>query len=230
MLLQALNTERDPSVVAALVETLGRLRYTNAAAAAPAVTAILAKANGPATLGAVRGLNFLARQQPARAALANARGMLVQIATQGSAASTIEATRTRTAAAATLVLLGADAATLRSILADREPFVRREAVVGLVAMADTAASAPLIVTALADPSGAVRYDALRAYRRLAPSRGCGPVVNATRDTHGHTALLALDMLATLCPGDNRINALLDSSPPLCPQAQMRAGTPPRTRS
>jgi cyclophilin family peptidyl-prolyl cis-trans isomerase len=80
-----------------------------------------------------------------------------------------------------------------------------------VALTDTAASAPLITRSLNDPSGIVRYDALRAYsRRLARTRGCAPVVNATRDTHPHTALLALDSLAVLCVGDNRITALMDS--------------------
>jgi cyclophilin family peptidyl-prolyl cis-trans isomerase/HEAT repeat protein len=210
LLMQALDGEPDPTVIAAIVETLGRLRYASPTEASPAMTVIVSRASGPAALGAVRGLYFLARQQQARAAMTIARATLTQLATQVPAVSTVEAIRTRTVAAATLVTLNADTAVLRAIIADREPFVRREAVVGLVAMTDTAAGAPLIMNALSDASGVVRYEALRAYRRLAATRGCDPIVNATRDTHAHTALLALDMLTALCRGDNRITELLDS--------------------
>ncbi len=209
-LLQVLGAEQDPLVISALVETLGRLRYTNAAEAGPAVAAISAHASGATALGAVRGLFFLSRQPNARAALNTARPLLAQTATRAGMYNSIDATRLRTVAAATLVALGADTAALRAILSDREPFVRREAAVALFAFADTAASAPLILRALADSSGVVRYDALRAYgRRLAATRGCEPIVTATREAHVHTALLALDLLGAACVGDNRVTDLLD---------------------
>jgi HEAT repeat protein len=103
--------------------------------------------------------------------MANARATLTQLATQSPAASSPEATRIRTAAAATLVTLGADTAVLRAILADREPFVRREAIAGLVAMTDTA-GASLVMSALSDASGVVRT------KRYAPTVGSLPVEDA----------------------------------------------------
>ena len=210
-LVQALAAEKDSLVVSAIVETLGRLRYATAADAASSVSAILAQARGATALGALRGLFFLAKQPNARPALVTARATLLEQATAVPRAAALGAIRARTVAAATLVSLGPDTAALRAILSDSNPFVRREAAAGLFAMTDTAASAPWITRALADSSGVVRYDALRAYgHRLAAARGCAPIVTAIRDSHPHTALLAIDELAMLCPGDDGITALLDS--------------------
>jgi cyclophilin family peptidyl-prolyl cis-trans isomerase/HEAT repeat protein len=131
----------------------------------------------------------------------------------------LQAVRLRTVAAAALVAArSADAAGLRSILLDSNPFVRREAAVGLGTLADTASAAPLIVQALADASGVVRLDALRVYgARLAAARGCDPIVRAVTDASTHVSLLALDLLGNTCPASASTISLLDSLTSTLPQ-------------
>lgn len=208
----ALRAERDTVAAAALAESLGRLRYASVAEARPVVAQLLPLLQQPAPLGALRGLFFLVRQPPARAAFdAPTRVALLRLVTQAPVQDDPARVRIRTVAAAVTIAAGADAAAVAAILNDRDPFVRREAAAALLALTDTAASAPLVLRALADTSGLVRYEGLRAYaRRLSAQRGCAPVLAAARDTHAHTALLALDALGTSCARTPRTVALLDS--------------------
>jgi cyclophilin family peptidyl-prolyl cis-trans isomerase/HEAT repeat protein len=215
-LIRALSGERESAVRAAIAETLGRSRHAAATDGSATLSVLLPLLDEPTAvaLGATRGLFFLARQQPARAAYDSAaQAALTRKATQRiGRINDVQSARLRTVAAATLVASGtATTAVLGAILGDSEPFVRREAAAGLAAMTDTAATAPLILRALSDGSGIVRLEGLRAYgRRLAVARGCDPIVRATSDTNPHVALLALDLLGTVCPAAAAHVQLLDS--------------------
>jgi cyclophilin family peptidyl-prolyl cis-trans isomerase/HEAT repeat protein len=214
LLLAALDEERDSTVRAAIAETLGRLRYANVSEARVTLNRLLPLLNSGAALGATRGLFFLARQTSARPAFDPAAGaQLLRKATTPSAGfSATDRVRLRTVAAAALVASGrGDTSALSAILQDENPYVRREAAVALVAVSDTSASAPLILRAIADPSGVVRYEGIRAFaRRLAPARGCDAVLRAVRDPHAHTALVAIDLLGTSCPPTAPATLVLDS--------------------
>jgi cyclophilin family peptidyl-prolyl cis-trans isomerase/HEAT repeat protein len=66
-----------------------------------------------------------------------------------------------------------------------------------------------IEEALHDPSGLVRYEALRAYvRRGASINGCAPIVGALGDADSHVMLAALDALGDLCRQDEDITTRL----------------------
>ncbi|MGH7468642.1 MAG: HEAT repeat domain-containing protein [Longimicrobiales bacterium] len=215
-LASALASERDPSVRAAIAETLGRTRHASATDARATIDLLLPLLDeSPMTaLGATRGMFFLARQPTARSAFdATTQAALLRKATERTArANDLQSVRLRTVAAATLVTTGrANVAALTGILDDADPYVRREAAVALAASSDTSSTAPLIMRALSDGSGVVRLEGLRAYgRRLAGTRGCDPITRAVGDANPHVALLALDLLGTACPSTPAHVSLLDS--------------------
>jgi cyclophilin family peptidyl-prolyl cis-trans isomerase/HEAT repeat protein len=107
-------------------------------------------------------------------------------------------------------VLAAD--TERAALADPDEQVRRLAVLVLIGPAgglDDDARADAIGGALREPSALVRYDAARAYiRRVAPARGCGPLLNALRDPSSHVVLAVLDGLGDACPKDDNVTMRL----------------------
>jgi cyclophilin family peptidyl-prolyl cis-trans isomerase len=212
----ALATERDAEVVAALVETLGRLRHRDAERAGETVTLLAPRLQRePATvLGALRGLYLLARQQPARAAVAAAASAVRPLTAQAPpGADDRTAARIRRLAVMTLVVAGAhDAATLEAALGDTDVLVRREAAAGLNTLADSLALRRLVLErALSDSAGAVRFEGVRAYaRHLAARESCVPLRAATRDRDPHVALLAIDVLRTACPEDDAVTVQLDS--------------------
>jgi cyclophilin family peptidyl-prolyl cis-trans isomerase/HEAT repeat protein len=67
----------------------------------------------------------------------------------------------------------------------------------------------LIADGLSDPSGQVRYEALRGFvRRGARPRGCGPIVSLLTDQDPHVVLAAIDALGDLCKEDEAITTRL----------------------
>jgi cyclophilin family peptidyl-prolyl cis-trans isomerase/HEAT repeat protein len=94
------------------------------------------------------------------------------------------------------------------ILADTHPLVRREALAGVAAIADTALGSRILPGALADTAALVRLEALRSLGRLGliPD-DCTPVERAITDADTHVALIAIDMLATCSATQPRIAAL-----------------------
>jgi cyclophilin family peptidyl-prolyl cis-trans isomerase/HEAT repeat protein len=208
----ALASEREPIVIAAIVESLGRLQHTDAAEFRATVAQIAPHLQGNTALGATRGLFFVARQLRGRREVDPAtRAALLRIA-RGSASSDTLLTRLRTLAAATWIATGrTDPASLGDLLRDAHPLVRREAVLGLEQAEDTAAAAHLLSSVLSDTSGAVRYEALRVYgRRFAASRGCEPLLQHVQDPFPHAALMAIDLLGSACRAPGRSINVLDS--------------------
>jgi len=211
-LLRALLAEHDPVAAGAMAESLGRLRVTEATQARASADAIVPRLDDAAAArpGALRGLYFMARQPPARAAL----GSAVADAVRRIAATQQEGEhgeRIRTPALMTLPLLGgADEATVLRALDDPSMYVRREAMAAAAALTDTAALHRVLQRGLGD-STPVRYEGVRIYaRRLAPTHGCTPIHAAARSADTHVALLAIDLLPTTCAAFPGSSALADS--------------------
>lgn len=202
ILLAALPEPGSAGIAAgAMAETLGRL--ASDAAAARETAARLARFlsyDDSARTGILRGLYFLARQPPARAAVfAAAGGALRDIALGGSGQSTRHV-RERTLAIATLAVAGgADETLLMQALQDPATYVRREAAAAAGTLSDTAAVQRVAARAADDAAGAVRYEAARIHAaRLAATHGCAPVVRAADDADVHVSLLAIDLLGGVC--------------------------------
>jgi peptidyl-prolyl cis-trans isomerase B (cyclophilin B) len=226
---ERVRSEADPAVLGVLAESIGRLPHGDSADVAATVELLsgLAERNDTTAagdslrLGVARGLYFLARQPAARNMIAEpGTGTLRRLATESADAAvspSIYAVRMRTVATAALIATGAATlADLRSILADPDPFVRREAVAGLATMpGDTAAS--VVAGALDDPSPVVRYEALRVDARVNAGAPCNAAIDALADDDTHVALLAVGRLATGCGGERAI-ALLDSIASTLPPA------------
>jgi cyclophilin family peptidyl-prolyl cis-trans isomerase/HEAT repeat protein len=212
-LLRILDDHAQDSVAAPVIaEALGRVRHANVEHARATVARLLAMPDRmPHGTPALRGLYFLARQQDMRAAFdESAFDVLRQLARTAQGDLDDDAVRHRTLAVATLAAAGgADLTTLRAVLSDAAPFVRREAVVAGSALADTAAALDIIVRGMNDGSGIVRYDAVRQYsRRFTALHGCGPVRTAMLDAHIHTALLAIDLIGACGDGVSDADMLL----------------------
>ena len=110
--------------------------------------------------------------------------------------------------AALVAARGLDRDTERSALEDSAWEVRRLAVAVLAgggAGLEDADRVSRIRAAMDDPSGFVRYEALRGYvRRGAQTGGCAPIVDRLNDADSHVSLAAFDALGDLCKADEEI--------------------------
>jgi cyclophilin family peptidyl-prolyl cis-trans isomerase/HEAT repeat protein len=210
----ALAQEKDPTVIAALAESLGRLRYASAADARGAIAGILPLLNSTplVRLGALRGLSFIARQPAARPAFDSTAHAALRRAATARPVPGSTTRRSRVLAASTLVASGgATEAALVQILGDPEPYVRREAAAATVP--DTLAAIRLVRRGLGDRSGVVRLEALGVWgRRFAATHSCDTLLPSLRDSNAHVRLAAIDLLGRRCmsSGQTRPVALLDS--------------------
>ena len=210
-LLAALQNEADANVRAALLESIGRARHRSVAEATETLRVLRTRLDSSTvlSLGAARGLHFLARQQPIRAAFDTAARTPLRRAARRSGYGNADEERIRTVAVATLALIGTPVSQLHELLADQSALVRREVVGALANSTDTAASRPLLRLSLTDPSPMVRLEAVRAYARRFTGRGCDEYVTATRDANAHVSLLAIDLIGTHCRGNAAAQARLD---------------------
>jgi cyclophilin family peptidyl-prolyl cis-trans isomerase/HEAT repeat protein len=248
--MERLVGETQPEVRAALCETLGRLpgspddaltaerALVDAASRTEVVKKMGTQAAGgrlvgltiapttevgvpPAALvGALRGLESLARQRPkgqpfSAATVDRLRAIVLdrpppsRDAKGRAAAALAEAARAR--GLALMCLLpgnSVDADLARHALQDPDQQVRR------LAASAPAADRPALEQALSDPSVLVRYEALRAWgqRFQATAGGCRPVVSAVGAAVDHASLLAVDLLGNPCrPEDHAVELLIDLS-------------------
>lgn len=205
-----LGEEPDDVVRGVLAHTLGRLRADGSPETAELLAEMLPAA-GAARLGFARGFYHLTRQPAARQDVpASAVEALRSLAAEPGEG--VDAARTRTLATASLGALGALMdADLERALADREPQVRREAIVALARRTDAVARAA-VESGLSDPDAMVRYDALRV---RGTADGCAAVDRALDDGNAHVALLAIDLSAGCPPSAPRVarlDAMADSLP------------------
>jgi len=209
-----LEVERDEQVVAAILETLGRLPYedepqrtrveTRMASYVPTVGA------PHRLLGAARGLEALIRRNRAHRLSAETIEQLRAIATHTTANAPFDAdagavlgnldvyARARRVALAALTQAGGlDSRTALTAARDQDWQVRR------LAVATMDAGNPdfrdVVENALADEAFQVRIDALRAAGRSAGRTGdCGRLVRALDDRAPLVVMTALDLLSAGC--------------------------------
>lgn len=190
-----LAAETEAVVRGAILRTLGRLPAATPAERARTEallsTALAKDAPHPVAAGAAHGLASLYRRggQQSFASGEAIERLVLQLAASRPAL-------VRRIAMNALVASGripADVVLLA--FADREREVRRLAALAAFAQPDFAGREDIIGKALADPDGAVRYEAVRAIGRHAPaSTKCGRLLSALDDRDLHVKLLAVDLL------------------------------------
>ncbi len=213
---ERLLVERDPEVIGAIGDALGRLTFADVETrtrAERALVQILKERRPPsrARQGAVLGLESLVRR---------ARGTPFEVSPDtlqvlgGIVVDSDRAARlrdddlTRRAAMLTLNAAGAADDNVLVLAADRDPQVRRLAVAAAMATVSPALRASLVEAGLADSSPWVRYEALRILGRHVSPRSCPAARAAARDANRHVALQAIDLLAAVCPSDADVPAVL----------------------
>ncbi len=212
-----LKIEPEPTTRSVLVRTIGRLPFSdetryrraeNLLLAAVAVKAVFADpARRPELDGAVRGMEALLRRR-AKTIRPDVRliDRLKVLATAPPPDPGLgvreDCARIRRLAIMALADVGLfDETTLEAASADQDNQVRRLSVVGLgktaPEMISAAAGDRLLRRGLADPSGMVRYEALRLYGKTWLNQDSDPVLAALDDSSPHVALLAVDLLGQL---------------------------------
>lgn len=213
-LITRLGVEAEPSVRAALCESLGRLPYTVAADAARAeqtLTDFAARtSNTTDRLGIAKGLEAFVRLHrtlsPPRPATVDLLRAFARPTPERSEADLLRDARIRRLAVEALVTAdAADLPTLTAASHDPDPQVRRLAVRG----ATTAAADTLVANGLIDASPLVRIEALRTARLRSSTDVCGPAITASEDEDMKVALVAIDQLAG-CGQVDRAVAVLTS--------------------
>jgi cyclophilin family peptidyl-prolyl cis-trans isomerase len=208
-LVARLKVEAEPDVRAAICETIGRLPYVSAAqveAAERTLVDMAARAQSvDDRLGVAKGFEALVRiQRKLRPPSDDALGVLRRYANPAQGES-LTGARVRRLALDALISAGAvDEALLRVVAHDPDAQVRRLAMRALVPIpmtegtttatvgADAAREA--LIVAAADPSPAVRLEALRVRRTRNDADSCPAALAAVSDRDTHVALLALDQL------------------------------------
>jgi cyclophilin family peptidyl-prolyl cis-trans isomerase len=199
------------------IRALGRLRYLDpqdVARAERILARLLTRTIADERLRAVRAaalrsLESLARVNPKLVAFdAATTGTLALIVARTSPNDTPEVRLY-----ALMVLIAARALEKPSLdlaLTDEDEQVRRVAMAALAGNAvavDEAERAELIAHGLESRSVLVRNESLRGYvRRVARTRGCGPLLDAFRDPALHVVLAAIDALGDLCKEDDDVIA------------------------
>ena len=227
-LLARLGAERDPFVVGAIAEALGRLPFRAASAVRdveralrgllpPSDTEASARgttgSTGPvgiqpgALAGVVKGLDTIVRvhqkaSPPDPQTLARLRGVATLLADPSDAdLAFIRRVAWLTVNTAT----AADGGLIERGIDDPDAQVRRLVVTALVnARAPDEVKRAVLTRALGDASFNVRMEAVRAYSRTLQMRDCGPIVKAVDDVNVHVALAAIDALGNGCPASTSV--------------------------
>jgi cyclophilin family peptidyl-prolyl cis-trans isomerase/HEAT repeat protein len=220
--------EAEPRVWAVIAATLGRLPYTTAADVQQAEsilarvlpTAATTSIQIDALLGAVEGLEALARQSAklARLKATTLDGLRAASELEGRAQDAQKLARIRRLASLALMASAAiSRPRLEAGIHDPDEEVRR--IIMLAARAPIEGREAAIDKGLADLSPRVRYEALQTFGRQLQKGSCKPVLAAVRDPNPHVALLAIDLLGNGCPPDespvSTLKSLADvlTSPP-----------------
>jgi cyclophilin family peptidyl-prolyl cis-trans isomerase/HEAT repeat protein len=191
VLVGALATERDPGVVDALSESLGRLPFGDTTTAQAAERAIVL--HGGSGFGAMHGLYWLAANRRSTGGLSTgAIGVLQRGAGPPNAAVV------RRVAVLTLGLGGAlDSAIAFAAVHDPDEQVRRLGLAGMMTFSPRVRGM-VLQQALADPSPIVRVAAVPLARGSGSLPDCSAIVAATNDSSAYVALTAIDLLAKPC--------------------------------
>ncbi|MGN6391372.1 MAG: peptidylprolyl isomerase [Gemmatimonadales bacterium] len=192
-LARARGAERDPRVVDALGQSLGRLPLPDSAAARAAEAAVSRRFASARSAGLAHGLYTLARARRATGTLEDSSVTLLRRAAVQSRDTVVRRLSLLTLAAAG----GLDSATAMRGIRDPDAESRRMTLRGAGAL-----SAPLrtslVARALADPSRIVRAEAAAAARLGAGAPDCRPLLPLAADRDAYVALAAVDSLAGGC--------------------------------
>jgi cyclophilin family peptidyl-prolyl cis-trans isomerase len=208
--MRAIGTHADREIAFQVAGAIGRIAWQTPAQVHDA-EAILVRVLGqtapdPTFLGVYRGamrsLESLARLNggvaPFDDATVKALGRSVRKLAPNDSGAAVRLSALSALAAARAVDRVAEGAALK----DDSMEVRRVAVSVLAGGGggfDESEWLARIMNALDDPSGLVRYEALRAYAgRGAAVNGCGPIAGKLADADAHVVLAAFDALGELC--------------------------------
>jgi cyclophilin family peptidyl-prolyl cis-trans isomerase/HEAT repeat protein len=207
LLLEHLSREGNPDVRGVVGRTLGRIAYDDPARVREAGRALIAltrEAGGdaplPSLLGAVMGLESLARMNREVAASEEIVARLGELGSYGRTTDDEEAARVRRVVTMALISVGlAGDDPLRSALEDTDPDVRRLAVSALVRDGSFAGGLAALREALTDPVPRVRAQAVVSFANLAPMGDrCEGLLEAASDETSQVAIAALDLLGEPC--------------------------------
>jgi cyclophilin family peptidyl-prolyl cis-trans isomerase len=208
-----LGRETDDRVAAAILQSLGRLRYPDDNARAIAEGRLMAAA-GDRPLrrwGAMKGLDALVRQNARRPLVDTTRARLREIVASGPTGvapsadtgaeldddRTVAARTRRLALAALLAAGGEESPTIARAARDADWQVRRLA----AARMDWTRPdlQPVADALLSDPVFQVRYEVLAPFAREAGRTGtCAPLVDRATDREPIVAMRALDLIPATC--------------------------------
>lgn len=192
----ALARERQPFVVDAMAEALGRLPLADSteARAVEATLRGLIGAGGLPSIGIAHALYSLAQTRRFSGGLSS-EGIAVL---RKSALSGSPVEVRRLAVLGLGLVGGLDPKTTDRASRDPDEQIRRLALAGIGSL-ELPAQRALAQRALTDPSPIVRVAAVGASRKLAPIPDCGLLVrSATRDPHPWVRLIAIDSLGAPC--------------------------------
>jgi cyclophilin family peptidyl-prolyl cis-trans isomerase len=200
-LIARLKIEEDPSVRAALCESIARLPYSRAADVERAEAALLAATSNTSItdrLGVAKGFEALVRVNgslaPTDAPVIEYLNDTVLSNASRSDAEAMRDVRVRRLALEALIAAGgASEATIDRAAADPDPQVRRLA---MMAVEKSGPSAALAVNGAADPAPMVRIEALRALHARGHADACDASARAVRDNDLAVSLVAIDLLGT----------------------------------
>jgi HEAT repeat protein len=204
-LLVQLKVEHDFRVRGMIARSLGRLPFH----ASPSIEAALLEVSAdtvlPAVLGAAHGMQSfyqLGGPTPSPRAITRLRELAILSSHgRGGPARADSVARVRRLVVSALIASGTlNAAAAQNVSVDPDAQVRRLAVLatGIDSFPDRT---PLVTKGMHDGSPMVRYEALQAYgRKLQPSAGCEPILQALNDQSPHVVLLAVDLLGNGCKG------------------------------
>jgi cyclophilin family peptidyl-prolyl cis-trans isomerase/HEAT repeat protein len=211
------GVERDPVALGALCGAIGRLPYASREAGTT-VEHLLAQALADprsatvVRLGAARGLESLQRRRrnPPYRVQRETVEVLQAAALAPDRGVDEDTTRVRRVAVMVLKTAGAADFTFGRLVADGDEQIRRLAVSAAAGNVSPALREQLVQAGLADAAWSVRMEAVRAHASVLGATDCGLERAALDDASAHVRLLAIDRLATACPGDAAATAALRS--------------------
>ena len=203
----------NPTTVAALARSIGRLPYDQPEQARAAESAILALAprrdDSHAMTGIAHGLYALARARRTLGALSEpAVSWLYKAERFGRKAP--DAAPVRRLAWLALTANGTvdRLAVAAALSEDRDEQVRRLVVAALPNVDDSTVMRHELGRARRDPHWLVRLEWIRVYRQRFAVTDCTPLVGASSDPIHHVRLAAIDALGAPCPSPDTIRAAL----------------------
>src|SRR5258706_16228701 len=212
-----LDVEDEPSVRAAICESIGRLPYRSAEQAALAEAALVEQARRfdgiTDRLGVAKGFEAFVRltrtfRPASRAAIATIRKLFgmadAPVSADGASSGGSAARRprepdplrdARVRRLALESLIAADAVDDQVVaqgVADADSQVRR---LSMLAVSVTGRGGATLSKGLDDMAAMVRFEALRAVRERAADQVCAAAMTLQNDSDAHVSLLAIDLLA-----------------------------------